>query len=92
MISIKDEWTKVIHDWPEPKSIQHIEVFFAFANFYWRFIQSFKWIAALLSLILRITRVDLLTIILICIIVNNIIDRVDGNTKVVRAKVSAKTN
>ena len=39
--------------WPEQKSVRDIQVFIGFANFYWRFIQSFSKITALLTSILK---------------------------------------
>ena len=39
--------------WLEPKSVQDIQVFFGFANFYRRFIQGFSQIAAPLTLMLK---------------------------------------
>lgn len=43
-------------NWPELMSIKKIKVFINFANFYWRFIQSFKKIALLLISMLKKTR------------------------------------
>ena len=42
-------------DWPKPKLVRDIQVFLSFASFYWRFIPSFKRIAAALTSILKIT-------------------------------------
>ena len=36
---------EAMNNWPEPKSIRDIQIFLGFANFYWRFIQSFGKIA-----------------------------------------------
>ena len=44
---------EVIKEWPEPKSIQDIQVFLGFANFYRQFIQSFSKIAAPLTSMLK---------------------------------------
>ena len=55
IISIKPEKIKIVKDWPEPKSLCNIQVFLGFANFYWRFIQGFGRIAALLTSILKTT-------------------------------------
>ena len=54
-ISIKAERIKVIKDWLKPKSVRNIQVFLGFASFYWRFIQNFNRIVALLFLILKTT-------------------------------------
>ena len=43
-------------NWPEPKSVQDIQVFISFANFYRGFIQGFNKIAALLTSMLKTTR------------------------------------
>ena len=55
-INIEAKRIKVIKDWPEPRLVCDIQVFFNFANFYWQFIESFNKIAASLTLILKITR------------------------------------
>ena len=39
--------------WIEPKSVQNIQMFIGFANFYWRFIQGFSKIAAPLTSMLK---------------------------------------
>ena len=52
------EKIEIIKDWPEPKSIQNIEVFLCFANFYQQFIQGFNKIVALLTLILKIIKLS----------------------------------
>ena len=49
------EQIEVVKKWPEPKSVQDIQVFLGFANFYRRFIQGFSRIAALLISILKTT-------------------------------------
>ena len=49
------EKIKVVKDWPEPKSVQDIQVFLGFANFYRRFIQGFSRIAAPLTSMLKTT-------------------------------------
>ena len=46
---------EVVRKWPEPKSVQNIQVFLDFANFYRQFIQGFSRIAAPLTLILKTT-------------------------------------
>ena len=52
-ISMEVKKMEVVKEWPEPKSVQDIQVFRGFANFYWRFIQGFSRIAAPLTLILK---------------------------------------
>ena len=52
-ISMEAERIKVVKKWPEPKSIQDIQVFLGFANFYRRFIQGVSRIAALLTSMLK---------------------------------------
>ena len=37
-VRIEEERIEVVKNWPKPKSIQDIQVFLSFANFYWRFI------------------------------------------------------
>ena len=37
-ISMEAERIEVVKEWPEPKSVQDIQVFLGFANFYWQFI------------------------------------------------------
>ena len=43
---MEDEKIKVVKNWPEAKSVNDIQVFIRFANFYWQFIQSFSKIAS----------------------------------------------
>ena len=43
----------MVKNWPEPKLIRDIQVFLGFANFYWRFIQSFSKITGPLTLMLK---------------------------------------
>ena len=50
---MEDERIKVVKSWPEPKSVQDIQVFIGFANFYRRFIQEFSKIAAPLTSMLK---------------------------------------
>ena len=50
---MEEERIEAVKNWPEPKSIQDIQVFIGFANFYQRFIQSFSKIAAPLTSILK---------------------------------------
>ena len=52
-ICIEDERIEAIKQWPEPQSIQDIQVFLGFANFYCRFIQEFSQITAPFTLILK---------------------------------------
>ena len=54
-ISMEAEKIKVMKDWPEPKSVRDIQVFLGFANFYWRYIQGFSRIAALITSMLKTT-------------------------------------
>ena len=54
-VQIEDTRIETVKNWPEPKLIRDIQVFLAFGNFYWRFIQGFSKIAGPLTLILRIT-------------------------------------
>ena len=42
-------------NWAEPKSVQDIQVFIGFANFYQRFIKSFSTVAGWLTSILKTT-------------------------------------
>ena len=44
-IRMEDERIKVVRNWSEPKSVQDIQVFIGFANFYQQFIQGFSKIA-----------------------------------------------
>ena len=46
---------KVVKDWPKSKSVQDIQVFLGFANFYQQFIQGFSKIVATLTSILKTT-------------------------------------
>ena len=50
---MEEERIDAVKAWPEPKSIQDIQVFIGFANFYWRFIQSFSKITAPLTSMLK---------------------------------------
>ena len=54
-ISMEAKRIEVIKDWPEPKSVCNIQVILGFANFYWRFIQGFNRIVALLTSMLKTT-------------------------------------
>ena len=45
----------MVKEWSESKSVQDIQVFLDFANFYFRFIKGFNKIAALLMSILKTT-------------------------------------
>ena len=53
---MKTKRIEIIKDWPQPKSACDIQVFLGFANFYPRFIYDFSKIAALLTSILKTTR------------------------------------
>ena len=50
---MKKEKIDTIKAQPKPKLVQDIQVFIAFTNFYWRFIQGFSKIAALLISMLK---------------------------------------
>ena len=52
-ISMEAKRFEVVKEWPESKSVQDIQVFLGFANFYWRFIQDFSRIAAPLTSMLK---------------------------------------
>ena len=52
-IRMEDERIEAVKQWPEPQSVQDIQVFLGFANFYWRFIQGFSRIAAPLTSMLK---------------------------------------
>ena len=54
-IHMEDKKIEAVKQWPEPQSVQDIQVFLRFANFYWRFIQGFIWIATPLTSILKIS-------------------------------------
>ena len=53
---MKAKKIKDINDWLELKSFCNILVFLDFTNFYWHFIQGFNRIAALLTSMLKTTR------------------------------------
>ena len=52
-IRMEDEQIEVVKNWPKPKLMRDIQGFLCFANFYWRFIQSFSKIARPLTSMLR---------------------------------------
>ena len=54
-ICMEDEKIRAVEQWLEPKSVRDIQVFLGFANFYWRFIQSFSCIATPLTSMLKTT-------------------------------------
>ena len=54
-VRIEDKQIEAIKNGPEPTSVRDIQVFIGFANFYWRFIQSFSRIAAQLTSLLKTT-------------------------------------
>ena len=37
-VQMEDEKIETVRNWPEPKLVRDIQIFFSFANFYWRFI------------------------------------------------------
>ena len=53
---MEDERIEAIRNWPKQTSVQDLQVFIGFANFYWRFIQGFSRIAAPLTSMLKTTR------------------------------------
>ena len=52
-VRIEDKRIEAVRNWPKPKSMKDIQVFLGFANFYWRFIQSFSKIGRPLTAMLR---------------------------------------
>ena len=54
-IQMEEKRIDTIKKWPKLKSVQDIQVFIGFANFYWRFIFGFSKIVALLIIILKTT-------------------------------------
>ena len=50
---MEDKKIEAVKQCPEPQSVQDIQVFLRFANFYRQFIQGFSQIAAPLTLILK---------------------------------------
>ena len=52
---MESEQIQVNQEWSKLKSIQDIQVFLGFANFYWQFIQGFSKIVTLLTSVLKIT-------------------------------------
>ena len=52
-VQMKEKRIEAVKNWPEPKSVQDIQVFIGFANFYWCFIQGFSRIATLLNSMLK---------------------------------------
>ena len=52
-VRIEEEQIKAVKNWHEPKFLRDIQVFLGFANFYWRFIQSFSKIARQFTLMLK---------------------------------------
>ena len=55
-IWMEDKRIEAVKNWPEPKSVQDIQVFIGFANFYWQFIRGFNRIAVPLTSMLKTTR------------------------------------
>ena len=53
---MEDKRIKAVKQWPEAQSIQAIQVFLGFANFYRQFIQGFSRIAALITLMLKTSK------------------------------------
>ena len=54
-IRIEDERIEAVKNWLKPKSVQNIQIFIGFANFYQRFIQGFSRIAVPLTSMLKTT-------------------------------------
>ena len=54
-VRMEDEKIKAVRIWPEPQSIQDIQVFIILANFYWQFIKGFNKITAHLTSMLKTT-------------------------------------
>ena len=52
---MEEERIDAVKKWPEPQSVQDIQVFIGFANFYRRFIKGFSRIAAPLTAMLKTT-------------------------------------
>ena len=52
---MEDEQIEAVKNWLEPKSVQDIQVFIGFANFYWRFIRGFSRVVATLTSMLKTT-------------------------------------
>ena len=55
-IRIENKRIEAVKQWLEFQSVQDIQVFLGFVNFDCRFIQRFNWIAAPLTLMLKISR------------------------------------
>ena len=52
-IFIEEKRINTVKTWPKLKSIQDIQIFIGFANFYWHFIQGFSKIAVPFTLMLK---------------------------------------
>lgn len=55
---MEDKIIKKVKNWPKLKLIKNIPMFLKFANFYGHFIWNFSKIAALFTLILKITEIS----------------------------------
>ena len=55
---MEDERIEIVRNWPKPKSVQDIQVFIGFANFYQQFIQGFSRIATPFTSLLKMTRLS----------------------------------
>ena len=55
-IRMEDKRIEAVKQWPKLQSVQDIQIFLGFANFYQWFIQGFIWITAPLTLILKTLR------------------------------------
>ena len=58
---MEEEKINAVKKWPEPKSVQDIQVFIGFTNFYRRFIKGFSKIAAPFTAILKTTRSSIIS-------------------------------
>ena len=56
-IYIEDEKIEAVKQWPESQSVQNIQIFLGFANFYKQFIKEFSQIATSLILRLKISSI-----------------------------------
>ena len=54
-IKMEEERINAVKKWPESESVEDIQVFIGFANFYWHFIKGFSRIVAILTAMLKTT-------------------------------------
>ena len=57
-INMEVEQIEMVKKWPEPKSVQDIQGFLSFGNFYYLFIKSFSKIVVPLTSMLKTTRLS----------------------------------